>query len=156
MQRLPTTEDEAVLEGGRDENERPPSWSVASRGRVMEILTRTLLPDEFAWRSGWFGEIVVGEAHVKCLKFGLVSYAFLLGSHWWIRSHGNTSRWERDEEYSLAEFHLLDLHPCALDCLWFFVVGRFWKRRGVDSARSAFASAAERGPRSRMVTGDHL
>ena len=38
----------------------------------------------------------------------------------------------RDPNYSIGDFHSLDLHSCALDALCYFIVGRWWKRKGVD------------------------
>ncbi|KAJ1449486.1 hypothetical protein M885DRAFT_535366 [Pelagophyceae sp. CCMP2097] len=98
----------------RRESDAAPASRLA---RVSRLWTRTLVPDG-------------PNPTVKVAKLFLITYLLLLFDHVWIRS---SSSWERDAEYDLGKFHLYDLHPVALDTLWYFVVGRMWERRGVDS-----------------------
>jgi len=120
-------EDRAWLAREREPDEEK-QWldeAAAAAPSRWRCLTQPLTPD--TWRF-------LPTEHVRLLKFMLVSYALVVATHAFIRAHASTDKWERDERYSLDEFHLLDLHPCALDALWFFVVGRYWRRNGVDSA----------------------
>ena len=120
-------EDRAWLAREREPDEEK-QWldeAAAPPPSRWRCLTQPLTPD--TWRF-------LPTEHVRLLKFMLVSYALVVATHAFIRAHASTDKWERDERYSLDEFHLLDVHPCALDALWFFVVGRYWRRNGVDSA----------------------
>lgn len=72
------------------------------------------------------------KSRVRLAKFLFLSYVLLIGGHAFIRAHGNETRWERDPNYSIDDFHSLDLHACALDALCYFIIGRWWRREGVD------------------------
>ena len=72
------------------------------------------------------------KTRIRLAKFLVLSWVLIVLGYTFIRAHKNERKWERDPNYSLGDFHSLDLHACALDALCFFVVGRWWRRRGVD------------------------
>ena len=94
----------------------------SSGARPLRRLTTPWLPD---------GDRAV-KSRIRLAKFLALSWVLVVCGHAFIRSHKSERRWERDPNYSLGDFHSLDLHACALDALCFFVVGRWWRRRGVD------------------------
>mmetsp|Transcript_21871 Transcript_21871/g.67362 ORF Transcript_21871/g.67362 Transcript_21871/m.67362 type:complete len:330 (+) Transcript_21871:1583-2572(+) len=117
----------AVDEHG-DEHKSAPPEPAEPRTCLSRVVAAPLVPDA----PTLFGRTLPAP-HVRLAKFFALSYVLLLATHAWIRAHGNARKWERDADYSLADFHLLDLDACAGDVLWFFVVGRWWRRPGVDS-----------------------
>ena len=72
------------------------------------------------------------KARVRLAKFLVLSWVLIVCGHAFIRAHNSERKWERDPNYSIDDFHSLDLHSCALDALCYFIVGRWWKRKGVD------------------------
>jgi hypothetical protein len=90
------------------------------------MLHQNLFPDDkYVWR----GVVLLdGEFGVKLLKFTLFTYAGIACIYWFVRFVD----WEHDTQIKLSEIWTYEGNLIATDILFFFVVGRLWKQRGVD------------------------
>ncbi|GMH89067.1 hypothetical protein TrST_g11171 [Triparma strigata] len=96
--------------------------------RILRLFQRTLLPDTLTIPR--LNDTSIPSTHVLPLKFFLITYLLTLFSHWWIRQNPS---WGYNPSYTLQRFHLYDFNEVLLDSLWFYVVGRWWDKKGVDS-----------------------
>lgn len=144
MQPIPTADEDPSDDGEHDAwlsraASAPPA---PRRSRLARFWTRNILPDGYEGR--WCGvDVAIPEIHGRLAKFLALTYGGIALATAWIRTHEDAVTWERDESYDLGTFALYDLHAVALDSLWFFVVGRLWRRPGVD--RLAFLGPCSLG-----------
>jgi len=107
------------------------TW-LALRERVGPLVVTPLLPDEGLSVMG----LELPVFHVRLLKFAAASLALFVLAHWQVRAND----WSHNPQYDLQDWALYDCSSCVLDMFWFFVVGRFWCRRGVDTPLFLFGS----------------
>jgi hypothetical protein len=97
-----------------------------STGPINSFFYETLLPDE-DWKL--FGKIVVeADFSVKLTKFLLLTIGGIYWLHWLV-SHRTG---HRDEELQAWQIWMFDIGLIVRDAVIFFLVGRLWKKRGVD------------------------
>ena len=53
------------------------------------------------------------KARIRLAKFLVLSWVLIVCGHAFIRSHKSERRWERDPNYSIGDFHSLDLHSVS-------------------------------------------
>ncbi|GMH83525.1 hypothetical protein TL16_g09628 [Triparma laevis f. inornata] len=112
--------------------------SITDRQRALkkigEFMSRTLLPDTISISRF---NLTFPPSHVKPIKFFLTTYLLILFSHWWICQNPS---WGQNKYYTLERFYLYDFNEVLLDSLWFFILGRYWSRKGVDSPLFIFST----------------
>eukprot|EP00568_Trieres_chinensis_P012996 CAMPEP_0183299496 /NCGR_PEP_ID=MMETSP0160_2-20130417/6216_1 /TAXON_ID=2839 ORGANISM="Odontella Sinensis, Strain Grunow 1884" /NCGR_SAMPLE_ID=MMETSP0160_2 /ASSEMBLY_ACC=CAM_ASM_000250 /LENGTH=399 /DNA_ID=CAMNT_0025461751 /DNA_START=23 /DNA_END=1222 /DNA_ORIENTATION=+ len=94
--------------------------------RVYRIVTSNVASDDPPHLGGL--KIMDGREAVRFFKFAAVTLVAIAMFHPLVRRMG----WEYDDDYELTDFLLYDLNYVLLDILSFYLVGRLYKRRGMD------------------------
>lgn len=100
--------------------------AVALWRRIEYILHRKALPDDKFTIFGW--RIVNGPPVIRLLKFLSLTYLSFFVVYGFVR----WVDWEHDPYYDIEDFWKHDSAYVITDGLFFFMVGRLYKRGGVD------------------------
>ena len=94
--------------------------------KYITFATRTATSDTNISFMGL--QIMESTETLKLFKFLFVTLTVILAMHQIIRKIG----WENDYRYKIEDFIYYDLNHVILDSFVFFLVGRLYKRPGVD------------------------
>jgi len=111
-------DDSTVVSQPQNTNTITPRW--------QRVLERTIVPDEaFQFRGI---RILDGKESLRFIKFALWTFFGIVMMHWFVA----LLKWERDHDYSIADMILYDSSSIIIDIMSFYMVGRLFKKRGVD------------------------
>jgi len=102
------------------------SWkSMCSR-----ILLDNAIPDDcrYIGRGQYRIKLFDSIESIRVVKFSLCTIILVIFWNWLVKLLG----YEHDEAYDLPKFFYFDIGSVVLDCVLFSIIGRLYKKKGVD------------------------
>ena len=108
-----------------DQDENTNKWK-NTWVRTEAFFSKNLLPDNKVYIGRY--QIVDSKEAIRLFKFLFLTISLSISMHFFSRF----VNWEHDPSYTIIKFIQEDMNDVVIDSIAFFVVGRLYKRKGVD------------------------